>query len=931
MAEPASFGGGYGDVVQPPARNCLPGWSLPREGPRAKKLYGCECPAPTVQDWEDYKEWQKFAGVNDYLPAAPQMFFADTSLLFVQDPDVKLPWIFRVKCELPRRVGRLSGDLPVRASYIGFGKSELDSDEGFELFKTAAAQIGVVLCRHIHYPPNRFEIAHLEQSDLILVDGGDRKKLWTTLGGDHTSSEIAEHVKWRYLQGAVVIGIGEAMSLLSEKSWFTTEKGTCVPFKGWKIFPHVVAPEGKGIDLEEMVTELGGPGVTIFGISPGGGMIFNKDGLVEPVRQVIQEYRYDYKTEGVKIAVLIGPPRGTGLMCPLHAARASAAEEDEEDTFAFCLTQEEEDEEEMVFQAFDAATAWLTPEVRAEVEEFKARANEAFKVRKASLAITVYLQAHVLLSSNECSWNCLPEDFRLQLDGKKVPTKQGKLSADANELQSSLGKKEEYESASLKLSLLLNLCAAYLMAFDQDEERSRVTVQKDNEDDTSLATAAGREDVTVADNELMIVEVRDNLVEAFRAANAALALTKGASAKAWFRRGCVFEKMRDPRNAVRDFEEALSRAPGDKPIMQRRNAAAEAASHVAENTFYARHKELDKEATRLDVDSRRALYLRSDDSDTFEDKRRQFSIFQPLARPVEGRLEEIDGKPQLVIADEPLSMEGSPYLHVHALWTWEDLLQRARGLQYFCIEGVDLGSGPLEWLCKGMRKHSELKVVKFLGCHLGSAAGKMLKNVLAQNTSLVEMCLDGCGLHDGGLAEIAAGLADHRGCLETLSLRRNFITHRQLGKLADVFCPPAKSAFDPKGDEEDDVKLSLTELDLSENVIGARGAKEIARIIGSDAHQLRIISLQDAFIDMTAFWRLVNKLSDTRLLAKLDLRYNPIGRGTRRIWRSTMGPTIRCDTVLTDHPLKKRKEAQKAQEAVEASGPRSFPNCSLWV
>ena len=41
------------------------------------------------------------------------------SVLHTEDPDVKLPWIHRVKCELPRRVGRLAGDLPVKASYIG--------------------------------------------------------------------------------------------------------------------------------------------------------------------------------------------------------------------------------------------------------------------------------------------------------------------------------------------------------------------------------------------------------------------------------------------------------------------------------------------------------------------------------------------------------------------------------------------------------------------------------------------------------------------------------------------------------------------------------------------------------------------------------------------------------------------------------------------
>ncbi|CAE8591790.1 unnamed protein product [Polarella glacialis] len=167
-----------------------------------RKKQGWECPAPSVE-----------------------IFLADFSLLFHQDKDVKMPWIHRIKCELPHRVGRLSGDLPVKAgssnlhgledysictevcdrwkaSYIGFGTR--DAPEGYELFKQAMAEIGVVLCRQIHYPlaqhqtdmsfgkqrcagmrePNRFELAHLEQSDLILVGGGDRRRLWETLGTD---------------------------------------------------------------------------------------------------------------------------------------------------------------------------------------------------------------------------------------------------------------------------------------------------------------------------------------------------------------------------------------------------------------------------------------------------------------------------------------------------------------------------------------------------------------------------------------------------------------------------------------------------------------------------------------------------------------------------------------------------------------------------
>lgn len=39
---------------------------------------------------------------------------------------------------------------------------------------------------------------------------------------------------------------------------------------------------------------------------------------------------------------------------------------------------------------------------------------------------------------------------------------------------------------------------------------------------------------------------------------------------------------------------------------------------------------------------------------------------------------------------------------------WEFLVQRSVGLRLLCIEDVDLGSGPLEWLCKGLRSHQVL-------------------------------------------------------------------------------------------------------------------------------------------------------------------------------------------------------------------------------
>lgn len=47
---------------------------------------------------------------------------------------------------------------------------------------------------------------------------------------------------------------------------------------------------------------LGGAGVVVLGIHKGGGMIFNKDGLVEPARQMIQDRDpMDFKWTDVQV------------------------------------------------------------------------------------------------------------------------------------------------------------------------------------------------------------------------------------------------------------------------------------------------------------------------------------------------------------------------------------------------------------------------------------------------------------------------------------------------------------------------------------------------------------------------------------------------------------------------------------------------------
>lgn len=891
-------------------KRSLPGWSLARDSPRPKAKQGWQCPAPTVEDWEDYKKWKEEQGKKEELPTAPQVFIADTSLLSYQDPDVKLPWIHRLKCELPRRVGRLSGDLPVKASFVGFGAKD-GGDESYDAFKRSMAEIGVVLCRQIRHPPNRFELAHLEQSDLIFIAGGDRKRLWETLGTD-LGSQVAEHIKWRYLQGAVVVAAGEAMSLLGTKSWYVhQEHNTVIPFTGWKIFPHVVASEAESIDLEDLVEQLGGAGVVILGIHKGGGMIFNRDGLIEPVRNMVQEYRWDWESSSVKQALLLGPPRGTGLLCPLYAAmkdQLEGAGEGDADAFSYALTQEEEGEEGHLMEMFDVHNLWLGTQERCEVERLKLQGNEAFKAGKADAASISYEQARTAAKSSAKRWEELSKEAQRAIDSTPdIAAGQEKPAAQ---------RKEDHRMSSFLVPLLLNICACRLLAHEQDVQR------KAGASIVDLAVQQQAADVSPSkggETSTMLVEVRDNLVDAFRAANEALRLSGGQAAKAWYRRACVFEKMRDFRNAVRDLEESLKRAPGDAAIKKKRDEMFEPARTVAENMYYARHKELDAQEQRLGLAARRALCLCGALDDSYEDNGGEFAIAQPIARLAEGTLEEIDGRPQLKFDEEEEGRskvaEGAPYLHAHALWTWEFLVQRAPNLRLLEIRDVDLGSGPLEWLCKGLRAHKEVKTLRLVGVHLGAAGAKMIRNVLAQNASLAEVSLDSCAMHDAGLDEVSQGLAESTGPLESLSLRGNFISHRRLGKLTQALCDPSGAPH-------------LSELDLSENPIGALGVKELAKVVGAGEHQLRVMRLQECCIDLAGFWRLVGNLNDERPLSQLDLRRNPIGRGTRRCWRSQMGPTLRCEVLLSDHPLKARREAEASREEADA---RSFPLPRYWV
>ena len=105
-------------------------------------------------------------------------------------------------------------------------------------------------------------MAHLERSDVILVAGGDMQKGWKVLDDTY----IGEKLKWRYYDGAVLIGVGAGASYLGARSWDGASKlkyGEWFSWETLKIVPEVISTKSEEM-LVELIEQLGTESVKVF-------------------------------------------------------------------------------------------------------------------------------------------------------------------------------------------------------------------------------------------------------------------------------------------------------------------------------------------------------------------------------------------------------------------------------------------------------------------------------------------------------------------------------------------------------------------------------------------------------------------------------------------------------------------------------------------
>lgn len=184
---------------------------------------------------------QTYKGAEEYLAALEKRHAqekAPPAAVFMLGGDEMMhrtfggiPWLTRVRCELPSRpVGPGGEEEPIRASYIGAFNEE--DPAAYESFVEAMALIDVFKCMHVKakpvHPlavkkapgpgPSAKALAHLEQSDIVVLgDGPFVDHAWWALAEGQDG--LLDRIKWRYYCGAVLVGLGTANQFLGKRWW----------------------------------------------------------------------------------------------------------------------------------------------------------------------------------------------------------------------------------------------------------------------------------------------------------------------------------------------------------------------------------------------------------------------------------------------------------------------------------------------------------------------------------------------------------------------------------------------------------------------------------------------------------------------------------------------------------------------------------------
>lgn len=209
-------------------------------------------------------------------PIKPIYLFADSQLLF---------WKKHGEFFIDSIHEFIQGKNP-KAAYIG--ASNDDAPEYYSIFKSAMNSIGITDCRMIQSKFSPADELFLNESEIILLSGGDVKKGWDVF----VKTGIKDAIIKKYYSGAVLLGVSAGAIQLCLGGWQEGEIYADNVIYTFKLGPFLLGVHQEKDDWSLLKRSVRVMGNTIkgVGIPSGGGIIYHPDQSVEAIRYPLNEF-----------------------------------------------------------------------------------------------------------------------------------------------------------------------------------------------------------------------------------------------------------------------------------------------------------------------------------------------------------------------------------------------------------------------------------------------------------------------------------------------------------------------------------------------------------------------------------------------------------------------------------------------------------------
>jgi peptidase E len=210
------------------------------------------------------------------LSLQPIYLLADSQLLFWRNKDTL--FLDSIK--------KLIARAAPKAAYVGASNS--DDPVFYSIFEAAMEEVGIQDCKMILSSFPEEDELFINDSDIILLAGGDVEKGWDVF----SKVGLRELIIKKYYEGTLLIGVSAGAVQLGLFGLVEVEESFNKLIDTFKLVPFIISvhDERQGWkSLRETIQLLNGTAGGI-GIPTGGGLVYHPDQSIEAIRYPFSEY-----------------------------------------------------------------------------------------------------------------------------------------------------------------------------------------------------------------------------------------------------------------------------------------------------------------------------------------------------------------------------------------------------------------------------------------------------------------------------------------------------------------------------------------------------------------------------------------------------------------------------------------------------------------